>query len=132
VQLETEVAADNADIGSLAYMTNAVMRGYLKSNPRVATNDRMIWGDDNSLNGYGTVVSNQVPGDLSQGGVTDGCALIFGNWADLIIGLWGGMDVLVNPYANDLAGAVRIVVLQDVDVAVRRAESWAYKVCARA
>jgi HK97 family phage major capsid protein len=52
-------------------------------------------------------------------------AIIFGNFDDLIIGQWGGLDVLVDPYTGSSAGTVRVRVLQDVDIAVRHAESFA-------
>lgn len=127
VNLETEVATDNADIGSLAYMVNAVTRGYLKQKPKVASTDSvMIWGDSATpLNGYPAYVTNQLSHALTKGGASDLSAMIFGNWADLLIGMWGGLDVLVDPYTGGTAGTVRVIVLQDVDVALRNAQSFA-------
>jgi HK97 family phage major capsid protein len=128
VNLETEVATDNADLGSLAYMVNAVTRGYLKQKPKVASTDsRMIWSDDPAapLNGYPAYVTNQLVHTLTKGGATDLSAMIFGNWADLLIGMWGGLDVLVDPYTGGTAGTVRVIVLQDVDVAIRNVQSFA-------
>ena len=52
-------------------------------------------------------------------------AIFFGNWADLIIGMWGGLDLLVDPYTGSTSGTVRVIALQDVDVAVRHAASFA-------
>lgn len=128
INLETEVATDNADIGTLAYMTNAVVRGYLKQLPRVASTDsRMIWGDDVNapLNGYPAYITNQLVHTLSKGGASDLSAIIFGNWADLLVGMWGALDILVDPYTGGTAGTVRVIALQDVDVAVRHAQSFA-------
>lgn len=127
VGLESEVAIDNADVGALAYLTNAKVRGKLKTTQRFSgTNGQAIWSDDNRLNGYNAAVSNQVPSNLTKGTANGICsAAIFGNWADLIIGMWGGLDLLVDPYSNSTSGTVRIVALQDVDVAVRHAESFA-------
>lgn len=129
VQLETEVAVDNADIGALAYMTNAKVRGKLKATPRTATyGDIMVWEGNNAtpLNGYPAYVTNQVRSDLDKGTSVGICsAIFFGNWADLIIGMWGGLDILVNPYSGDTSGTVRVTALQDVDVAVRHPESFA-------
>ena len=51
--------------------------------------------------------------------------ILFGNWADLLIGMWGGLDLMVDPYTGSTAGTVRVVALQDVDVAIRHAESFA-------
>ena len=128
VDLETAVAADNAAIGALAYLTNAAVRGKLKKTEMFSgTNGLPVWEKgEQPLNGHRAVVSNQVPSDLDKGTSTGVCsAIIFGNWADLIIGMWGGLDLMVDPYTNSTSGTVRIVALQDVDVAVRHPESFA-------
>jgi HK97 family phage major capsid protein len=80
--------------------------------------------------GYRAAVSNQVPANLgSSTGATTGVqtlsAIIFGNFNDLIIGEWSGVDITVDPYSNSTSGTVRVVALQDVDVAVRHAGSFA-------
>jgi HK97 family phage major capsid protein len=128
IDLEREVAIDNADVGALAYITNAKVRGKLKKTLITATyGERMVWENSNTpLNGYKAFVTNQVASDLvknSSGAVCS--AIFFGNWADLIIGQWGGLDILVDPYTHSTSGSVRVVALQDVDVAVRHAESFA-------
>jgi hypothetical protein len=43
----------------------------------------------------------------------------------LILGMWNTPDVLVDQYTNSTKGTVRIVVLQEVDIAVRHAQSFA-------
>lgn len=127
VDLETAVAVANADIGSLAYLTNAKVRGKLKTTSKVSGQNGFIWGEgDTPLNGYRTAVSNAVPSNLTKGtanGVAS--AIIFGNFADLIVGMWGGLDLLVDPYTGGAAGTVRVIAHQDVDVAVRYAGSFA-------
>lgn len=128
VALETEVAIDNADIGSLAYITNAKVRGKLKTTQRVPTygND-MIWEPNaNGVNGYPAYVTNQVRSNMDKGTSTGVCSgIFFGNWSDLLIGIWGGLDITVDPYTGSAAGTVRVVALQDCDIAVRNAESFA-------
>lgn len=127
IDLETEVASDNADIGTLGYLTNAKVRGKLKKTSIAGTEAEMIWDRQagaTPLNGYGCGISNQVRSDITKS-TANLSAMFFGNWADLIIGQWGTMDVLVDPYTGGTAGTVRIVVLQDVDVAIRHAESFA-------
>ena len=131
VALESEVAIDNADIGNLAYLTNAAARGKLKTTPKEAGQAIYVWGDGNEpgfgmMNGYRAGASNQVPSTLTKGTSVGVCsAILYGNWADLIIGMWGALDVLVDPYTKSTTGAVRIVNHQDVDIAVRHAESFA-------
>ena len=127
IGLETAVAVDNAAIGSLGYLTNSAVRGKLKLTEKFSgTNGNPVWEDGNNLNGYNAAVSNQVPSDLTKGTATSICsAILFGNWNDLLIGMWGGLDLMVDPFTSSTSGTVRIVALQDVDVAVRHAESFA-------
>jgi HK97 family phage major capsid protein len=117
VQLETEVAADNADIGALAYLTNAKMRGKLKTTEKATNTAQFIWPDmaieQQIVNGYRAAVSNQVPSDLTKGGGTALSSMLFGNWADLIIAMWGTLDLLVDPYTGSTSGTVRVVALDD-------------------
>jgi HK97 family phage major capsid protein len=128
VDLETEVGQDNADLGSLAYITNAKVRGKLKKTMRTATyGDIPIWdpATGGGLNGYPALVSNQVRSNLTKGSSNVASAIFFGNWADLVIGMWGEMDMLVDPYSLSTSGAVRVVAFQDVDFGVRHAQSFA-------
>jgi len=130
IALETEVAQDNADIGRMAYMTNTKVRGKLKSTLITATyGDFMVWREGATpLNGYAAFVTNQVSHTLTKGsgsGVGVCSAIFFGNWGDLLIGLWGGLDILVDPYTASTTGTVRVVAFQDCDIAVRHPESFA-------
>lgn len=115
VQMETEIAADNADAGSMAYVHNARMRGHFKSTQKFAsTNGAPIWEEGNTVNGYRAEVTNQITtGDV-----------MFGNFADYLIGMWGGLDVIVDTSTHSARGRVRIVMMQDVDMAVRRKASF--------
>ena len=116
VALETYVNQDNALLGNLAYITDAGTYGGLKTTKKDAGSGEFVAGPDGRLNGYNTIVSNQA----TAGNV------YFGNWADVLIGMWGGLDITVDPYTASTTGTVRIVALQSVDVAVRHAESFAY------
>lgn len=118
VQMESEIAADNADVNSMAYVMNARMRGYLKTTAKLGSGtESTIWEAGNTVNGYRTEVTNQLAND----------DVFFGNFSDLLIGMWGGLDLTVDPYSNSKNGAVRLVVFQDVDFALRRVESVCYK-----
>jgi HK97 family phage major capsid protein len=114
VQLESEIASDNADVENMKYLVNATGRGTLKTTEKASSTGQFLWEPGNTVNGYPCETSNQVAsGDYW-----------FGNWADLIIGMWGGLELLVDPYTGSTAGTVRVVALQDVDVACRHGESF--------
>lgn len=129
VDLETEVAADNADVGTLSYLTNSRVRGLLKQTPRVAGQETFIWqGGQNGrgeLNGYNAAVSNQVPSNLTKGVGTDLSAMLFGNWSDMIVGEWGVLDLNPDPYTNADSGGAVIRAFQDLDIQYRHPESFA-------
>lgn len=116
VAMESEVAADNADVGTMRYLVNPAQRGALKSAEKFSGTGMTIWEPGNTVNGYATEVSNQVTaGDV-----------FFGNFADLLIGFWSGLDLTVDPYAGATSGTVRVIALQDCDIAVRNAVSFCY------
>ena len=80
----------------------------------------------NELLGYPLFTSSNIPGDPAASPVVDN-TIIFGNWADLLIGYWSGVDIVVNPYETSVfaKGGVLIHALQDVDIDVRHPESFA-------
>ncbi len=126
VALETAVSVANADVGSLGYLTNAQVRGKLLTTEKATGTAQFVWGDSNTLRGYRAEVSQQVPSNLTKGSASGICsAIAYGNWADLIMGLWGALDLMVDPYSQSTSGTVRVVALQDADFAVRHAESFA-------
>jgi HK97 family phage major capsid protein/HK97 family phage prohead protease len=127
VALESDVAIANADVGTLGYLTNARVRGKLKTTSKVSGQNGFVWDDgDTPMNGYRTAVTNAVPSNLVKGTSGSTCsAIVFGNFADLVIGMWGSLDLMVDPYTGSTAGTVRVVALQDVDVQLRNVVSFA-------
>ncbi len=126
VELESAIANVNADTGSLSYLTNSRMRGRLKRSVRFgAGTDTPLWSDDNRVNGYAAYMSNNMPSNLTKGTGTNLSAMLFGNWQDLLIGLWGGLDLLVDPYTLSDRGRVRISAFMSADIQVRRPASFA-------
>lgn len=126
IELETDVSVANADIGTLAYLTNAKVRGKLKSTSKVSGQNGFVWdGGDAPLNGYTAGVTNAVPSNLTKGSGTNLSAIIFGDFSSLVIGMWGSLDLMVDPYSQSTSGTVRVVALQDVDIALRHVESFA-------
>lgn len=117
VDLETELAIDNLDAGTMSYVMNSVVRGALKQTLKVSgdAGAGYIYTDAGQVNGYQTVISNQM--QLND--------VLFGNFADCVVGMWSGLDVVVDPYTQSASGQVILTVHQDFDVAVRRPQSFA-------
>lgn len=132
VDLETAVANSNADIGNLAYVTNSKVRGKLrKTQVFTGTNGEPVWtsGRERGIGevlGYDAYVTNTVPSNLTKGTASGICsAAAFGNWGDFVAGFWGGVDLMLDPYANATSGGKRVIALQDVDFNVRNVASFA-------
>lgn len=131
VELWSDVAAANADFGTTGFVTNSKVIGKLMTTEKATGTAQFVCpgfpdaSGVTSIAGARAVVSNQVPSNLTKGTSSGVCsAIAFGNWADLIVGMWGVLDLMVDPYSNSTSGTVRVVALQDVDVAVRHAESF--------
>ena len=114
IGMESAVAADNALVGNLAYICKPADYGTLKTTSKDSGSGQFVVEPDGRMNGYNVIRSNQVTsGDF-----------YFGNFSDLLIGMYGGLDITVDPYALSTSGGVRIIALQTVDVAVRHAVSF--------
>lgn len=126
VDLETQVAALNADVNNLNYLTNAKVRGALKATFIDGPGSgQRVWADGNMVNGYNAAVTNAVPSNFTKGTGTNLSGILFGDFSALLIGMWNGLDLMVDPYTASTSGTVRVVALQDVDVALRHPESFA-------
>jgi HK97 family phage major capsid protein len=116
VDLETALAANNLDAGAMRYIMNSTVKGALKQTLRAsAAGSDYIMTDAGEVNGYPVVVSNQ----MQQNDV------LFGNFADCVVGMWSGLDLLIDPLTQSASGQVILTVHQDFDVAVRRPQSFA-------
>jgi HK97 family phage major capsid protein/HK97 family phage prohead protease len=117
IGMETDVASANADAGSMRYIINAAARGALKSTAKSATAVAAGFVYENDeINGYPAIVSNQLLNN----------DVLFGDFSMMIMGMWSGLDLTVDPYAGATAGTVRIIALQDVDFAVKQPGAFCY------
>lgn len=115
VAMETQIASDDADVDTMAYVAPASFRGHAKTTLKFEGVSGTIWEPGNSVNGYPCDITNQIQaGDQ-----------FLGNFADLIVGMWGGLEMSLDPYSGSKSGRLRITTFQDVDYALRRAESFA-------
>lgn len=125
VDLETAINSNNANRGKMAYLTNAKVWGALKTKEKAQ--GRFIMEDtaEGRLNGYPIDYTNLVPSNLTKGTGTNLSALIFGNFADLYIGMWGGIDIVVDPYSSKKTAEIEICMNAWNDVLVAEPKSFA-------
>jgi HK97 family phage major capsid protein/HK97 family phage prohead protease len=113
VNAEASLSTDNALLGSLGYLMNSALRGTLKTTEKASNTAQFVYEADNTINGYSAFVSNSMPNNTA----------VFANFSDIMIGFWSGLDIMVDPYTGSASGTVRVVAMQDYDVAIRHPES---------
>lgn len=113
---------------TLGWLSNPKVKAKMANTVKVSSTDSVMLLNDpwNSIYGYRAEFTSNVPSDLDPGdGGTDASALIFGDFSQLMVGLFGAPSILVDPYTNSTSGDVVISVMQEVDVALRNGASFA-------
>tara|TARA_R110001632_G_scaffold162530_2_gene280918 strand:+ start:2194 stop:3456 length:1263 start_codon:yes stop_codon:yes gene_type:complete len=104
---ESALAVGEGLQGNLAYVANPVLMKDLKRSAQVAAVTAGVQG--NLVNGYPTFYSNGV---TKAAGSAD---FLFGDFSKLYIGMFGGLDITVDPYSKAINGEVRLIVNQYID-----------------
>ena len=114
VGMRGDLATANALAANLKFLTNSTVYGNMMNRLVDAGSGQFLLQENGTVIGRPVVETNQVASGV----------MFFGNWADLLIANWGGMDLLVDPYVGATAGNVRVLLFHSTDLAVRHAESF--------
>jgi HK97 family phage major capsid protein len=128
VDMVEAVEVDNAILNdaSVKFVGNPKVTANLRtiSKQSSGVEGNFILGEDNRILGYDYMSSTLVPSDLTKGTGTNLSALIFGDFSQLMLGFYSGVDVIVDPYTGSNAGTTRLAFFQDFDVALRHDDSF--------
>lgn len=129
VDMITEVALDNALMGTTGFMTNPCMAGKLMQTAPFTYATGPIWTgtyDDGRIAGYKAIATNQVSKVMSTLEATGGSeyGIIFGNWSDLMLGLWGALELITDPLRLKKQAMIEVTSYQMADVQVRHPQSF--------
>ena len=129
LDLKKEIAVENADVATCGFLTNAKVESVLgKLKDSQGQYLLSPYGAElgrSQIAGRRFEVSNNVPSSLTKGSGTNLSAVVYGNFSDCLIGLFGTLEILVDPYTDLAKGTTGIRALQSIDIAVRHAESFA-------
>jgi HK97 family phage major capsid protein len=118
VNMETTVAEANALRGALAYIMHPTNVGLLKQTLKASGVPGFVV-DGGMCNGYPVLSStNAVKATVKEN--------IFGNWNELMVGLWGGIELVVDPFTYSRKGIVSLTAFQECDIQVRHPQSFVY------
>ena len=78
----------------------------------------------NTLGDYAVHTTNQLPAPDSNGA----SSAIFGDWSQVLLGVWSELDILVNPYSETAytKGNVLIRAMATCDIAIRHEEAFVW------
>ena len=126
VDMETQISTANANSGRLAYMTSNTTKATLKTTEKSTGSGLFLWetSGPSNINGINTDRMNGYPAFATEQ-ITTG-DVFFVDWSSLMIGLWSGLDILVDNFTNSTTGGVRVVALMDADVSIKYPESVCY------
>ena len=129
LDLKKEVTIDNADAPTAGYLTNAKVEAAV-SKLKDGNGQYLLspYGTElgrSQIAGRRFEVSNNVPSNLTKGTGTDLSAVIYGQFRDLLMGTFGSLEVVADPFTDFAKGTVGVRALQAIDIAVRHPESFA-------
>jgi HK97 family phage major capsid protein len=134
VGLETQVDLSNALQGNTGYILHTSLYGKgkvcVKADPvttKTPGTQGFIIENNGTMNGYPVFRTNVIASNAAivEPATPANYGIVFGNWADLIIGQWGALDITVDPYSKADQAFVRIIVNSYWDAMPRRAVSFA-------
>jgi HK97 family phage major capsid protein len=112
---EGEVESDNALAGSLNWVTTPSVKANMKGTSKDTGSGQFVCSDMNVCNGYNVLTSTQLTSNR----------LGFGDWSQIIVGMWGVLDVKPDEAALAASGGLVLRVFQDADVGIRHAQAFA-------
>lgn len=97
IGMKAAVDTSNALMGNLAYVTNPTLASVFETTS-TDTGSGIFCMQNGRVGGYPVYVTSNIPSGK----------VAFGNWADYVVGQWGGIDITVDPYSK--AGEGKIVI----------------------
>ena len=114
----SKVAQNNADQGSLAFLTTPQVASQASTTIRAGSTAQFIMSDNKQIYGYDVAVSNNVP-------TSSGHYLIFGDWSACMMAEFGAIDVTIDPYSSKHKGLVEVSAALLGDIEFKQVSSFA-------
>ena len=108
VTAEAKLAEVGGLEGNLAYVASPALMAQLKQSAQVAAVNAGMQGD--LINGYPAYFTN---GCTKSAGVS--ADFFFGDFSKLYMGMFGGLDIMVDPYTEAVNGQTKLVLNQYMD-----------------
>ena len=127
ISMIRDVKAANSRVGSAGFVTSANGEFALANTPKQTSGveGNFIYDFNGRLVGRPLFTTEVIPSDFSEGSQNDLTAIIYSDyWQSAVLGTWGGLDILFDPYTQALAGTKRFVVNAFMDVEVQQPKEF--------
>lgn len=127
--LELVAAVENANAGMDGkFLINPKLVAKLKQTEISSGSGAMIMsymayfnGLADQIDGKPVYSTTNVPSNLTKGSASGVCsAMIYGDWKNLVVGQFGGVELVVDPFSQAIGNKTRVVVNQHVGIAVEQ------------
>jgi len=122
VDLIKAVDVSNAMGGNPSFLTNPKVIAALRtiSKQSGGAEGNFIMEAASEILGYNVASSTLVPSNLSKGSASGTLsAAIFGDFTNVMLGFWSGVDVVVDTASLSTSGGTRLAFFQDLDIGIR-------------
>jgi HK97 family phage major capsid protein len=112
LEFQTDVAGANVSPVRGGYATTPAVASLCIQRVKYTSTASPLWEGsvwDGTMQGFPAMASLQVPT----------ATMLFGDWSQVLVGMWGSLQIDVNPFANFQAGILGIRAIVTVDVALR-------------
>jgi len=111
-----DIETANADVANMFWITEPGVKAVLRGRAKETGYPDFLMAQDGTIEGYRSLITNQMTAGT----------MLFGDFSQAILGLWGGIDLKADPFTKLEYGIVRFVAQQLVDVAVRQPGAFTY------
>lgn len=121
IEFMTDLANGNAlqDASKFGYVTTPAVAALLKQRQRFANTDSAVW--------EGNILEGNIGGFPAHTTTAmDAATMLGGDWNQVVVGEWGVLEIVANPYAAFQTGIIGMRAMQSVDVGVRQAAAFSY------
>jgi HK97 family phage major capsid protein len=123
VGFESQLNGADALNGNMAWIQTPAISGICKTTPKLAGQATFLM-DSERRSGNASPTGSMNGYDVRNRTGLTATTMVFGNMSEVLLGMWGVLDVMADTATKAASGGLVLRVFQDVDVAVRHAESF--------
>ena len=125
VDLIAAVAEDNARSDNSVFISNSKVEAKLRKTSKVSSTDSVMVLENGQVAGRDFIISNAMPSNLTKGTGSGLSAILFGDLREVVVGMFGDLEVVVDPHTKLNENLLRIASFMEVDLGLRHVESFA-------